>query len=230
MNNSDNIQIRKHAHDCSCSHDHKHDHDHDHDHSHHQHSPFGIGPRWGVSIVIIVVLLIVLRPFILGQLQVRVTSYATASMFNDAVRLSEKIISLDPNNIQAWDSMGYAYMDMSNSDMAKMAFEKVIQINPQDHGAASFELGQIFYDKGNYPDAIQYFERVRQAGPRASELLEADILKYRHGTFGFRSLNSMETLLGDLLDCYQKTGHSLLASQVQEEYNQYKHKHSKLLF
>jgi len=58
-------------------------------------------------------------------------------------------------------------------------------IDPKDKGAASFELGQAYYAKGDYSKAIEYFERVRSAGPRAGVLLEADILKYRHGALDF---------------------------------------------
>ena len=75
-----------------------------------------------------------------------------------------------------------------------------------------------------------YFERVRYAGPRFGALLDADILKYRHGTLGFRSLNSMKTLLGALLECYKKTGNASQAAVIQKEYDFYKNKHSKVLF
>ena len=128
------------------------------------------------------------------------------------------------------DVLGYTYMDLGQVDMAIVAFEKVLMINPENRGAASFELGQAYYSKNDFTKAIEYFERVRGAGPKAGELLEADILKYRHGTLGFRSLNSMQTLLGILLKCYQKTGNTIQAAEIQKEYDFYKNKHSKILF
>ena len=150
--------------------------------------------------------LILLRSFIVGQLLIRVTSYSTSSLYGDAVRMCKKIIFIDRDNIKAWTSLGYAYMDLSRSDRAIEAFEKVLSLNPEDKGAASFELGQVYYLRGDFAKAIGYFERVRRAGPRAAALLDADILKYRHGTLGFRSLNSMQSLLGMLLKCYQQIG------------------------
>jgi len=161
---------------------------------------------------------------------VRVTSYSTSASYNDAIRICKKIIAIDKNNKQAWTSLGYAYMDLSQVDMAIPVFEKVLLINPEDTGAASFELAQAYYLKGNFSKAIEYFERVRTAGPRAAALLEADILKYRHGTLGFRSLNSMQTLLGALLECYKQTGNTAQAAVIQKEYDYYKNKHSKILF
>jgi len=216
--------IHSHGHDC-CD----HGHDHAHEHSHDQNS-LPLARRWGISLLIVGILLIVLRSFIVGQMLVRVTSYSTSSFYNDAIRICKKIILIEPDNKQAWTSLGYVYMDLSQVDMAIPVFEKVLLLNPEDKGAASFELGQAFYSKSDYAKAIECFERVRTAGPRAGALLDADILKYRHGTLGFRSLNSMETLLGFLLDCYKKTGNTSQVEVIQKEYDSHKSKHSRILF
>ena len=205
------------------------DHDHGHEHIHDQNS-LGLFQRWLLSILIVGGLLILLRPFVVGQMLVRVTSYSASSSYNDAVRICKKIISIDKDNKQAWTSLGYAYMDLSEADMAIAAFEKVLVLDPQDKGAASFELGQAYFSKGDFAKAIEYFERVRSAGPRAGALLEADVLKYRHGTLGFRNLNSMQTLLGNLLECYKQIGDTAQTAVIQKEYDLYKNKHSKILF
>ena len=223
MNHSEHTHTHSHkdAKDCAC--------DHDHEHGHAQDS-MGHYRRWILAVLIVVVLLVLLRPFVVAQLLVRETSYSASSAFTDAVRICEKIIFIDHGNIRAWTSLGYVYMDMSRIEMAIPAFEKVLMLNPEDKGAASYELGQAYYAKGDFVKAIGYFERVRTAGPRAGALLEADILKYRHGTLGFRSLNSMQTLLGALLKCYKQTGNTVKVTEIQQEYESYKNKHSKILF
>jgi len=208
------------GHGCSCGNGHQHGPGND---------PLSLLRRWVLSILIVVIALALLRPFIISQMLVRVTSYSTSS-YGDAIRLCKKIIAIDKDNKQAWVSLGYAYMDISCPDMAVPAFEKVLAVYPQDRQAASFELGQAYYLKKDYAKAIYYFERVRDAGARAAVLLEADVLKYRHGTIGFRSLNSMGTLLGLLHDCYEKTGDTVRAAEVQKEYDFYKEKHSRILF
>jgi tetratricopeptide (TPR) repeat protein len=205
--------------DCSC--------EHDHDHGEYS---LSLAHRWGLSILIVGALLLLLRPFIVGQMLVRVTSYSASSEYKDAVRICEKIIAIDQGNKQAWTSLGYAYMDLSRADLAMTAFEKVLLLDPENKGAVSYELGHIYYAKGDWAQAIAYFERVRSSGPRAAVLLEADILKYRHGTLGFRSLNSMQSLLGMLMDSYKKTGNTAKAAEVQNAYDLYKAKHSKILF
>lgn len=221
----------KHTHskDCSCDHDHEHGHKHDHDHGH-DHNFLSLSHRWLLSVLIVGVLLIFLRSFIVGQMLVRVTSYSANASYNDAVRICKKIIAIDKDNIQAWTSLGYAYMDLSQVDMAITAFNQVLQINPEDKGAASFELGQAYYIKRYYADAIENFEKVRANEPRAAASLEADVLKYRHGTLGFRSVNSMQTLLGLLAESYRQIGKTAKAAVIQKEYDSYKNKHSKILF
>ena len=59
-----------------------------------------------------------LRSFIVGQMLVRVTSYSANSSYSDAIRICKKIITIDGDNMQAWTSLGYAYMDLSQVDMA----------------------------------------------------------------------------------------------------------------
>ena len=214
-------------------HDHSHTHakgstcGHDQGHSHEHFLP--LAARWGLTLLIVGISLIVLRSLTVDEMLERVTSYAANSSYNDEIRISKKIIAIDKDNIRAWISLGYAYMDQSQVDMAMDVFKKVLLLNPEDRQAASFELGQAYYSKGDYAKTIEYFERVRSAGPRAAALLDADILKYRHGTLGFRSVNSMQTLLGMLAESYNKIGNTAKAAEVQKEYDYYKDKHRKIL-
>jgi tetratricopeptide (TPR) repeat protein len=222
------LNADSHKEHCAC--DHAHDHSHDHSHGHSHGYSLSLPGRWLVSILMVGILLVLLRSFLVSQMLVRVTSYSANSSYADAVRMCQKIIVIDKNNKQALVSLGYAYMDMAQLDMAIPVFEKVLSVYPDDKAAASYELGQAHYSKGEYTKAIADFERVRSAGPRAGVLLEADILKYRHGTLGFRSLNSMQTMLGSLVECYQKTGDAAKAAEIQKEYAVYKNKHSRVLF
>ena len=186
--------------------------------------------RWLLSVLMVGSILFFLRPFLIGQMLVRITSYCAYSYYHDAVRICKRIIAIDKDNKQAWTALGFSYMDSSQVDMAIAAFEKVLLLNPQDKGAASFELGQAYFGKKDFTKAIGYFQRVRSAGPRAGALLDADILKYRHGILGFQSVHSMKNLLGMLLECYQQTGDATRAAHIQKEYDLYKNKHERILF
>ncbi|MBF0504527.1 MAG: tetratricopeptide repeat protein [Candidatus Omnitrophica bacterium] len=194
----------------------------------HRHPSFAT--RWLLSVLMVGVILISLRSFLIGQMFVRLTSYSAYSYYNDAIRICKKIIAIDPGNKQAWTALGFSYMDEAHVDGAIRAFGKVLELNPHDQGAASFELGQAYFLKKDYVRAIDYFKRVRGRGPRAGVLLDADILRYRHGVSGFQSVHSMRILLGMLIKCYQQTGDTLKAAEVQKEYDFYKNEHKKILF
>jgi len=203
--------------------------EHGHEHSHEQ-GRMDFLTRWLLSGLLVGVLLVCLRPFLIDQMFVRVTSYAAYSYYNDDVRLCQKIIFIDKDNKQAWTALGYAYMDLSRVKEAIAAFDKVLLLDPHDKAAASFELGQAYFLKKDFAQAIMYFQRVRSAGPRAGALLDADILKYRHGILGFQSVHSMRHLLGLLLACYQQTGDSVQAAAIQKELDLYKKEHQRTLF
>jgi len=205
------------------------DHSHGPDHGHDQ--PWlSRGLRWLLSVLIVSGFMVLGKPFIIGQMLVRVTSYAGNSSYNDVIRMCKKIIAFDKDNLKAWTSLGYAYMDSFQPALGMEAFGKVLAINPEDKGAASYELGKAYYAQGDYSKAIEYFERIRSGGARRAALLEADILKYRHGTLGFRSLNSMQTLLEDLADSYQHTGNGTQAAEVQKQGLFYKNRHRTVFF
>ncbi|MDE1920858.1 MAG: tetratricopeptide repeat protein [Candidatus Omnitrophica bacterium] len=229
MDNSKKTLDHSHEHTKDCACDHSHDHNHEHGHEH-DHQFLTRGRRWFLSVLMVGALLVLLKPFILGQMLVRVTSYEGSFSYHNVIRICHKIIALDRDNIEAWTALGYAYMDTSRLDKAIAAFEKVLALNPRDRGAASYELGKAYYAKKDYQKAIDSFERIRQGGPHVQAVLEADILKYRHGREGFRSLTSMQTMLGDLADAYRHMGNSAQAAEVQKEYVYYKNKHSAVLF
>ena len=208
-----------HTHDCSCDHDHAHDK-----------KSLPLIYRWLLSILLVGGLLVLLRPFIIGQMLVRVTTYSSTSAYDDAIRICKKIIAIDKDNKQAWTSLGYAYMDQLQMDMAIFAFRKVLSLNPEDKQAASYELGHIYFKQEQWEMAVEYFQRVRSAGPRAGALLDADVLKYRHGTVAFQNLNNMRHLLEELLICYEKIGDQTNEEMIKNEYKIYNKKHSRNLF
>jgi tetratricopeptide (TPR) repeat protein len=203
--------------ECTCDHD-------------HEHGRMSFLTRWLLSVLLVGSIAMFLRPFLVGQMFVRVTSYSAYAYYNDAVRICKKIIAIDKDNQQAWTALGYSYMDLSRVDEAIAAFDQVLLLNPRDKAAASFELGQAYFLKKDFVKAIMYFQRVRSAGPRAGALLDADILKYRHGILGFQSVHSMRSLLKMLLVCYQQTRDPLQAAEVQKEYAIYNSGHKRTLF
>lgn len=213
------------------AHDHKHEHTHTHTHDHNcDHNPIKFNYRWLISLVIVVIFVVVLRPFLVDQLFVRVTSYSAYASYDQAIRMCNKILFFDKENIRALTSLGFSYMDIGQKDEAIKVFGKVLQLNPQDQGAASFELGSAYFSKQDYAKAITYFERIKRTDPHGETALNADILRYRHGAIAFKSLHSMQSLLSMLGESYKQIGNTAKAQEVQKEYDVYNNKNKGRIF
>ena len=96
-------------------------HEHSHDCNHSQMSFF---TRWMLSVLMVGLILILLRPFLIGQMFVRVVSYSAYSHYSDAIRICKKIIFIDKDNQQAWTALGFSYMDSLQVDRARRRVEK----------------------------------------------------------------------------------------------------------
>lgn len=190
-----NMEHKTHSEGCACGHEH-----------HHQSTGFAI--RWLMSVFIVSGLLFLLRPFLAQQMLVRVSSYLTSPLYNDAVRVCKKIIFIDKNNLQAWSSLGYAYKENGQIDKAITAYEKVFSLKPEDKGAC-FDLGMAYFSKKEIGKALPCFERIRNDGPDRDKSLTVDILNYHR------------CALTVLKECYMQLGDTAKAREIEQEIKHY---------
>jgi predicted AAA+ superfamily ATPase/Flp pilus assembly protein TadD len=80
----------------------------------------------------------------------------------------EKIIELNPKNIEIYFGMGRSYRRKWNYDKAIEAYEKIINLNPRSTNAYH-EMGFVYADKGDYDKAIESYEKViKTINPRSA--------------------------------------------------------------
>ena len=165
---------------------------------------------------------IFLETFFGQQMLARVSSYFSSYYFDDAIRMSKRIVSIDKNNIEAWNSVGYAYkekamIDKSAADYDKekddidnsiKAYEAAFSLDPKDIRVC-FDIGLLYFSKREFAKAAQYFEHVRNMAVDSGESPEAGIFSY-HG----RSLTMLHR-------CYESLGDTTKAGQIQKELKQY---------
>lgn len=215
------MSTHKHSHEGPCNHG-----THEHEHAA---KPNYIG-RLLLSVSMVLCALFLLRSFIVEQIYERATGYATYRHHSDVVRLMKKVIALEPRHIPAWTALGYAYKDQRKDIDAIYAFSKVIELNPNDEGAASFELGKMYYESKDYAKALTYFERIESTGDQPGKKLDADIIKNRHGPVAMRSMRNLESLISMMLICYEQTGDVSMASAIRVEYEALKVKNKGRIF
>lgn len=192
------------------------------EHGHGHHRAWSLGIRWLLSVFIVATLLFFLKPLLVQLMHTRASSYFSAYYFDDAIRLSKRIVSIDKSDMEAWNSVGYAYkqkamIDKSAADYAKekddidksiKAYETVFSLDPKDIKVC-FDIGLLYFSKKEFAKAAEYFERVRNMAVASGESREAGIFSYRG-----RSLTMLHR-------CYESLGDTAKAGQIQEELKQY---------
>ena len=91
-----------------------------------------------------------------------------------AIELYSQIITLDPNNINAYHSRGAALFILNRYEEALKDYNRVIQIGP--HPEDIFEArGEIYMKLGRYKEAAQDFERWKETTSKQA----VAVLKHR---------------------------------------------------
>ena len=191
------------------------------EHSHDHHRALSLALRWLLSIFIVTTLLFFLKPFLIQQMLVRVSSYFSSYYFDEAIRMSKRIVYIDKNNIEAWDSIGNAYKDKAIIDKATAnydkekddidksieAYGKVLSFDPKDV-KSYLDIGLLYFSKRDFAKAAHYFEHVRNMAFNSAESPQADISDY-HG----ESLTM-------LYRCYESLGETTKARKIMKELKQ----------
>lgn len=189
------MEQKTHSKECACGHEH-----------HYRSVSFTV--RWLMSMFIVSGLLFLLRPFLVQQMFVRVSSYLTCASYNDAIRVCKKIIFVDKNNLRVWSSLGYAYKENGQIDKVISSYEKVFLLNPT-HKGACFDLGMAYFSKQEFAKALSYFKRIRNEGPDKGKSLAVDFLNYHRCAL---------TMLGE---CYKQLGDIAKVREIEQEIKRY---------
>lgn len=87
--------------------------------------------------------------------------------FDAAIVVLREAIKAEPDNALAHFNLGVALMQTGNLDEAESAFAKSYALKGSEMAGAQLMLGQIHYQKQNYPKAIESFETYLRDLPNA---------------------------------------------------------------
>jgi tetratricopeptide (TPR) repeat protein len=149
--------------------------------------------RWSLSIVLVMLAIFALKPVIVNRLISRAEAYSSYKMFNNAERECQKAISLDGDNIRAWNILGDSYNNQGDITSAVNTYLTAANVNPANK-VAHFRVAKIFALDKNYNRAIPHFELIRILGPESPACLARDPFSYYRASLEMLSL------------CYEKTG------------------------
>lgn len=88
------------------------------------------------------------------------------------IKEMKKVISLDPEDANALNYLGYTYADLGmNLEEAEDLISRALQFKPDD-GYITDSLGWLYYKKGNYEKAVATLEKAVDLIPNDPILLE----------------------------------------------------------
>ena len=82
-----------------------------------------------------------------------------AGSFTEAVAYYNKAISLMPYAVEPRFGVVYPGAAMGNWSMVLSQYEKILEITP-NNSIAMHRLGLIYYGRGDYENALRYFDKV----------------------------------------------------------------------
>ncbi|MBU1627647.1 tetratricopeptide repeat protein [bacterium] len=82
----------------------------------------------------------------------------------EAMNYYKKVITLDPRNSKAHNSLGNIYLKLRETEMAKKEFQLVLMLDPLD-SAARNNLGLVYLELNEYIKAIGEFNKAVNASP-----------------------------------------------------------------
>lgn len=78
---------------------------------------------------------------------------------------AEKIVAQDPNNLNAWMSLGNDYFDTDQAQKAVNAYGKVLQLQPNNPNVLT-DQGVMYRKLGWYDKALENFAKAQQIDPK----------------------------------------------------------------
>jgi tetratricopeptide (TPR) repeat protein len=112
-----------------------------------------------------------------------------------------------------WNKLGIAYQHMYALDIAKLQYEKALQLNPK-YPEAINNLGTVYYGQQNYRKAELYYRKALKMKPDCASFYSnlgtayfADH-NYKHGVEAYRKAFSLdpEVFIGDSLERVAEMG------------------------
>ncbi len=89
-----------------------------------------------------------------------------------AIEKLDQVIELKPDFAEAWNRRGDAYAALGDDDRALADYERAIELNPYQFGTLE-SCGEIWWTRGNYRKAADYFRRALDLNPNLPEAAEA---------------------------------------------------------
>jgi tetratricopeptide (TPR) repeat protein len=108
-------------------------------------------------------------------------AYFDSGQWNEAIRLYERALAINPRSADVHTDMGTAYRNMGRTDRALAEYRRALELEPGQM-EARYNLGVVYaYDVKDYTRAIAIWEQVLRLDPNYPEAgaIRAAIAKFK---------------------------------------------------
>ena len=96
-------------------------------------------------------------------------AYFDSGQWNEAIRLYERALAINPRSADVHTDMGTAYRNMGRTDRALAEYRRALELEP-GHMDARYNLGVVYaYDVKDYTQAIAIWKQVLRLEPNYPE-------------------------------------------------------------
>jgi len=89
--------------------------------------------------------------------------------FDEALKMFNQAVKLNPNLPEAHNGAGYAYYKLQKYDLAKKEFQKAIRLK-QNYLKAYNNLGDLYYDQRDFLKAVEVWEKCLQLDSNLADI------------------------------------------------------------
>ena len=162
----------------------------------------------------------------IDQLHDKSAILVSQEQFNEAIRIFDQILEIDPNNVKALSHKGIVLVKMKNFEQSLIYFNKALELQPNDIQILKNKAITLTHLK-EYPDAISTYEIILEIDPRnewAEEernylLLQVDMQKTETQTKYFIHVSSVvRSSDGKLISAFQNIASDFLPSKLTDKF------------
>jgi tetratricopeptide (TPR) repeat protein len=101
----------------------------------------------------------------------------SASRFDEALRVFDKAVQLEPDNAELWRQMGDGLAQARRSSDALLCFRRALELDP-NHADAAYKIGHILHGAGQLAEALVHLNRSVELRPDNAATLHTRALVF----------------------------------------------------
>ena len=121
-----------------------------------------------------------------GELYEKASNLIKLGRFQEAKKLYEAVVSLDPGYVEALNNLGIIYIREGDFDAAKENLEKAVRLNPR-HVESYYNMACLYAIKGEAEQGLEYLKKAVS--------LDSNVREWAREDSDLQNLNSSEEFI-----------------------------------